>query len=271
MQGKHRALAFALAAALHLMLLFVLPRSDGASGDERAPVIVSLAEGFPMGSSLASASNAGDAVPEARSSKKPSPPADERSSKPVEAVPEQTRSDPATSPPTLAYPLPSPSEMQPDLTAEPVEPGAAEGLLAQLGARLAAGGSAGSMSAVLGDLSGSGDGCRLGEALQAMLQDDAEVTAALSRIPREARSVANALMLWDGAWVEKRAFDGSDGLLPVRRAILAGVSTAPISCREQVISGPMFLAVNGQPGTTLLALGSGSWRWSDLLRTVPLE
>jgi hypothetical protein len=77
--------------------------------------------------------------------------------------------------------------------------------------------------------------------------------------------VANAVMLWDGGWVEARASPGEDLLQPIRQAILAGLASAPPECRDHWMSGPRFIALADQRQSTVLALGSGAWRWSDLL------
>jgi hypothetical protein len=86
--------------------------------------------------------------------------------------------------------------------------------------------------------------CPLAGVLVAALEADLEVQAALARIPRESRSVANAVMLWDGRWVEPRRV-GGPGNDRTRTAVLAsGLAEASTQCREQVMLGPLFLPVN---------------------------
>lgn len=109
-----------------------------------------------------------------------------------------------------------------------------------------------------------GETCQLTQWVQGALQQDPSVRAALSAIPREARSLANAIMLWDGRWVESRAVSALQAT-PIREAIVVGVLTAPAACRDETIRGPLLIAVPDRFGTTLLAVGSGVWKWSDLL------
>lgn len=112
-------------------------------------------------------------------------------------------------------------------------------------------------------IAASGTTCKLGEWLQGALQQDDQVGVALAHIPRRSRSIANALMLWDGSWVE--APGAGAGLTVIRSAILSGIESAPQPCRVELMSGPVLLTLNDPSGATLLAIGSGQWRWNDLL------
>lgn len=109
-----------------------------------------------------------------------------------------------------------------------------------------------------------GETCQLTQWIQDALRQDDSVREALSAIPREARSLANAIMLWDGRWVETATMSAGQ-VLPIRDAIILGVRTAPAACRDEEMRGPLLIAVPDRFGTTLLAVGSGAWRWSDLL------
>jgi hypothetical protein len=110
----------------------------------------------------------------------------------------------------------------------------------------------------------SGTTCKLGEWLQGALQQDDQVGSALAHIPRPSRSIANALMVWDGSWVN--APSAGPGLSVIRGAIVSGIRSAPQPCRTELMSGPVLLTLNDTSGATLLAIGSGQWRWDDLLR-----
>lgn len=107
--------------------------------------------------------------------------------------------------------------------------------------------------------------CNLVVALQSALQGNPNVDAALASIPRGSRSVANAIMLWDGAWVTIASPAGEAPLAPLRSAIVEGLRAAPQDCREATNQGPILIPITGTPGTTVLALGSGSWRAIDLI------
>lgn len=110
----------------------------------------------------------------------------------------------------------------------------------------------------------AGQPCQLTAWLQQALQADPQVQAALAQIPRPARSVANALMLWNGTWIEPLA-KASTGVETLRQAFMSGIRSAPEACRDQVIHGPELILLSDGVGTTVLAVGSGEWRWADLL------
>ncbi|MDI1364462.1 MAG: hypothetical protein PSX79_06270, partial [bacterium] len=109
----------------------------------------------------------------------------------------------------------------------------------------------------------AGQECELGSWLQGALQDSQDVRSALGEIPRPARSVANALMLWNGAWVETP--NAERGLSVIRAAVMSGIRAAPAPCRDEIVHGPVLLTLLDPTGSTLLAVGSGEWRWDDLL------
>ena len=108
----------------------------------------------------------------------------------------------------------------------------------------------------------SGQACDLTQWIQTALQNNPQAQVALAQIPRPARSVANAMMLWNGRWVQMPAVAG--GLQTLRAAVLAGVASAPQACRSEVIRGPVLLTLADPGGSTILAIGSGEWRWDDL-------
>ena len=114
----------------------------------------------------------------------------------------------------------------------------------------------------------AGQACDLTQWLQKALQTDPQVQQALARIPRPARSVANAIMLWDGAWVAPPATATTDMAI-IRRAVIVGIGAAPPACRDQLTRGPELFTLADTAGTTVVVVGSGVWRWADLLRDDP--
>ena len=94
--------------------------------------------------------------------------------------------------------------------------------------------------------------------IQGALRKDPLVRAAVASAP------GKALMVWDGDWVRHGAEDGK-GLAAVREAIMWEVAFAPKPCRSESVHGLILLSLGS--GGARLALGSGDWRWSDLLAT----
>jgi hypothetical protein len=155
--------------------------------------------------------------------------------------------DPIAHPEDLGLPAPR-TDIEPDpLNGEPAPP---------------------NVVAVAG-LAGPTDPCGLGTALQNAMQANPQVLNALNTIPRASRSVANAIMIWDGQWVVVNALGGEKSLEPVRSAIVQTVRVAPVNCINRINSGPLFISVAGPPATTVLALGSGQWRAADLIAQWP--
>ena len=109
------------------------------------------------------------------------------------------------------------------------------------------------------------DPCHFAQGLQAALQSDQTALHALTLIPRDAKSLANAIMVWNGQWVAVDALDGDASFEPVRAAIVQGLGASSVECLARVNSGPLFIIVTVWPETTVLALGSGQWRAVDLI------
>jgi hypothetical protein len=116
----------------------------------------------------------------------------------------------------------------------------------------------------------SGRACQLGGWLQAALRADPTVQSALAAIPRADRSVANAIMLWNLRWVRQPP-SALAGASVLRSALMVGVRAAPPECQTQLVRGPELLVMTDASGTTLIAIGSGEWRWADLLAQDPEE
>lgn len=109
-----------------------------------------------------------------------------------------------------------------------------------------------------------GDSCKLGAWLQEAMQENDGIAKALHQVPRQTRSVANAVMLWNGQWVEPVPAAAA-GVTSLQRAILAGIQSAPPQCLRQPVNGPLLIAIQEEDEIVLLAIGSGQWRWADLL------
>jgi hypothetical protein len=113
-----------------------------------------------------------------------------------------------------------------------------------------------------------GQVCQLTTWLQQALQEDPQVRAALATMPRRARSLSNAFMLWDSDWVAGDP-KAAASLAAVRAAVVAGIRAAPDGCLSAPVRGPELMTLTDEAGTTVIAIGSGEWRWQDLLTTAP--
>lgn len=105
--------------------------------------------------------------------------------------------------------------------------------------------------------------CNVAGDLIAALQVDDAVIGGLSVLPDEAVSVANAFLLWDGAWLHSP--NGDETLDPLRDVIQGRLRQSAPHCLAERVEGPRFLILTTQAHTTVVVLGSGSWTWSDLL------
>lgn len=113
-------------------------------------------------------------------------------------------------------------------------------------------------AAAAGEGGGGGGGCDLARAVQLALRRDPQVRSAVE----EANRSGKAIMLWNGDWVRSGGQDGK-GLSAVREAVMWEVGFAPQACRNQPMHGLVLLSL--ADGGTRFAIGSGAWRWSDLL------
>jgi len=105
---------------------------------------------------------------------------------------------------------------------------------------------------------GVGGGCDLARAVQQALRRDPLVHTAV----QSANRLGKAVMMWNGDWVRSGGQDGK-GLSAVREAIMWQVAFAPQACRNERMHRPVLLSL--ADGSTRFAVGSGDWRWTDLL------
>jgi hypothetical protein len=108
------------------------------------------------------------------------------------------------------------------------------------------------------DGGGGGGVCDMARTIQRALRRDPMVQSAVF----DAHRAGKAVMVWNGDWVRSGDQDGK-GLAAVREAIMWEIGFAPESCRRQQVRGMVMFMLND--GITRLVLGSGQWRWSDLL------
>jgi hypothetical protein len=170
---------------------------------------------------------------------------------------------PAAAPPSPAQ-APAPrrnlarrTHARPDVDPLPAGEGDTDGTAELSDAQLASASAAGSGA--------SGRPCDMAQRLQAALRKDALVQAAVAGAGRAPGSAGKALLVWNGDWVRSRGQEGN-GLAAVREAIMWEIAFAPEACRAEPVHGLVLFSLNDRPGAGRVVVGSGAWRWSDLLR-----
>ena len=115
-----------------------------------------------------------------------------------------------------------------------------------------------------------GAACDVGGAVQVALRSDPAAHGAVMLIPRRDRSAANAVMMWNGQWIDPIEVGGVAPFSTIRTSIRQIVATARPDCRDQEIIGPRFMLIPDADGAmVVVVLGTASWRWSDLLVDPP--
>jgi len=111
----------------------------------------------------------------------------------------------------------------------------------------------------------AGTACAVDGNVQVALRDSPAVATALGQVPVSSRSVADAVMLWDGRWAAAERLGGEAALQPIRETVRAGIRAAPEACRTAAVAGPRLIYVEVTGRTMILAFGSGEWAWDQLL------
>ncbi|MDP3803822.1 MAG: hypothetical protein Q8Q71_16700, partial [Brevundimonas sp.] len=128
----------------------------------------------------------------------------------------------------------------------------------------AGGGAGGTGAGAGGGGSGPGGACDMVRRLQEALRADPDIRAAVAGARVAPGSGGRAVLVWNGDWVQSPGQAGR-GLAGVRQAIALEIAFAPRECRDQTVRGYAVIALADGPGAPRLALGTGSWRWRDLL------
>lgn len=110
---------------------------------------------------------------------------------------------------------------------------------------------------------GRGGGCDMVARLQAALRDDPEVRSAIAEAHRSL-AAGRTPLLWNGDWIRSQGQEG-EGLAGVRQAIAVEVAFAPAACKSQRVNGVVLIRFTDAANGPKVALGRGSWRWTDLL------
>lgn len=100
---------------------------------------------------------------------------------------------------------------------------------------------------------------------KAIIASPAAVTAALNA-PPEARSIAEAIVMWNAQWSYAASAPESP-LAPARAVVEDSLGSVEEGCLDEVIAGPRLVPVPVDDGqrTIFLVFGSGTWTWRELL------
>ncbi|MEO5641524.1 MAG: hypothetical protein ABIQ98_07145 [Sphingomicrobium sp.] len=111
-------------------------------------------------------------------------------------------------------------------------------------------------------------GCALAARTADAIAKDPAAMAELAALPPAYRTLADAVILWNGEWVASAPGSiDSPAILSIRHVLEQVAIEASPECRDEPIVGPQFIAIPEQNRTTTLVIGSGVWQWSDLLAT----
>lgn len=105
------------------------------------------------------------------------------------------------------------------------------------------------------------------DAVQAALAAEPQVQSAIATVPADARSVAQAIVVWNAGWAAIAATADAP-LAPVRDVVARTLAVIPAQCLAEDVVGPRLILIDTGGGTSVLAFGSGTWRWSDLAALV---
>lgn len=116
---------------------------------------------------------------------------------------------------------------------------------------------------------GDAGGCALATRTAEAIVADPAAMAELAALPPSYRTLADAVMLWNGEWLTiAPGLPIAPATGSLRRVVEQVVAEASPDCRAAPTNGPQFLAIPEPGRTTTLVIGSGTWRWSDLV-TLP--
>ena len=106
--------------------------------------------------------------------------------------------------------------------------------------------------------------------LDALLIDPA-ARDAIREAPPEARSISDAIVIWNEAW-NPIVVDISAPLYRIRDIVERTLLRVAPACLDEPVTGPRLLPIPDASGmrTSFVVFGSGNWTWRALLRPPPL-
>lgn len=111
----------------------------------------------------------------------------------------------------------------------------------------------------------SAGGCALAREVGQAIGQNPAAMAELDALPPNIRTSADAVMLWNGQWLDPGIMPAGIDTGSLRGVVEQVVAHASPECREAKASGPQFLPVPEGDRTVMIVVGSGTWRWADLI------
>lgn len=108
-------------------------------------------------------------------------------------------------------------------------------------------------------------GCALARDAGDAIQQSVAAMAELDALPPTIRTSADAVMLWNGEWLDQGAMPQMGDSGSLRRVVEQVVADAPVECRDAEAIGPVFIPIPERDHTVMIVIGSGTWRWASLL------
>jgi hypothetical protein len=236
--GRDVAVVVSLAGHVLIALALLSARIDPPPIPPVEPITVSLVEPPPP------------PPPPPDPPPKPSTPAAAAAPAPAKPPPRSPLRPPLKPPPNVE-PLPTSEEPVP-------EPVLAWGAGELAGAATAGRGAGG------GGNGGSGGGCDMVRLLQDALRKNPRVQAAIKQAHPEVVAAGKAIVVWNGDWVRSPGQAGK-GFAGVRELMIVEIAFAPEACRADPVHGLVLISLSDAPDAARIALGTRTWRWSDLV------
>lgn len=111
---------------------------------------------------------------------------------------------------------------------------------------------------------GAAGGCAIFDLVSKSLTAEPVVTAAILSTPRESRSIADAVVIWNVGW-SANSGSPAEPLGPARTVIEQSLRSVPDNCLDEPVAGPRLVPIPEGERTMFLAIGSGNWTWRQLL------
>ncbi|HEV7229236.1 hypothetical protein [Brevundimonas sp.] len=111
---------------------------------------------------------------------------------------------------------------------------------------------------------GAGGSCDMIGRLERALRDDLELRRAVATTLTARGAAGQAVLVWDGDWLQSPGQAGK-GLAGLRQAVAVEVGFAPRACKDETVRGLAVVSLDGTANGPKVALGTGAWRWRDLL------